>query len=717
MKRCLLMLIVAVVLAPHVAQAQKQGGAEPALSLPKGSQPAPTAPWFRAEKVRCISYLDASELMVSSVPKVREMGFNCALVQTAGAPPRQFGPLIEAADRAGLRLVLVTYFNTDDYLKQSGDERRFVGADGLADPNSPCPTDARYWRATIGAPALRLAELRAAGHPSVQGVLFDMEDYPNLRDTAVGPMSYCFCDDCFNPFLKSIGKDDRSLAAAQRKAWLVEQGLLGAYHAFQDDAVVAVFAGIRQQVDALAPEFMFASYPWLYVKPADRKSRIDWDIRFARGLGTEAAPFMVLDETTYIWGYGPQIERQQADLHSLGLNFLAVTGFNLIPAERVWYPQQMADSAYWACKRSDGYWFYVGAWPLLYAPAGRESPYDFGGLPQQWVKAFTTVNQAITAGRRLRTQPLTLFPIESYWTLSELYNVKSAPGARAWVRAWTDIALPWEGGELVMVGGKQGDWLSFDCHMGRPDLEEILAWLTTGSDRAIVQLYLDGEPLGGPVDLYSSVTIPGDAVSLGYKYLTRGDRNYKFVAVGKNEHSTGYSIGLRALWTEDIGYPPKAWSVIGPFDNTGEDMPGFDAVYPPEREIDLDAAYNGKNGEPTRWRQVETDPNGFLNLAAVYGARNAAAYCLTYIYSPVEGRRDLLIGSGDGGKLWVNGEYVWGEPVGRAPEPEQNRLRVHLRKGWNTVLFKVLRQHGSWGIYFRFRDREPQVEYSPAPPA
>ena len=36
------------------------------------------------------------------------------------------------------------------------------------------------------------------------------------------------------------------------------------------------------------------------------------------------------------------------------------------------------------------------------------------------------------------------------------------------------------------------------------------------------------------------------------------------------------------------------WQVIGPFDNTERE--GFDTAFPPEKEIKLDATYDGKSG-------------------------------------------------------------------------------------------------------------------------
>ncbi|NIP97372.1 MAG: hypothetical protein GWO24_29625, partial [Akkermansiaceae bacterium] len=41
------------------------------------------------------------------------------------------------------------------------------------------------------------------------------------------------------------------------------------------------------------------------------------------------------------------------------------------------------------------------------------------------------------------------------------------------------------------------------------------------------------------------------------------------------------------------------WQVIGPFDNS--ERKGFDTVFPPEEEINLKAAYPGKDGTEVKW--------------------------------------------------------------------------------------------------------------------
>jgi len=724
MRPCLIALLLAVMLTPPAVSAKEKA----------------KEPWFRREKVRCISYLDASEEGVGFVPKARAMGFNCALAMLAGAPPERLMPLIKAADKAGLRLVLVDYFDASKYLAQEPG-RRFVAADGRAAPHLACPTDEKYWESVVGQRALELAELRRAGHPSVCGLLFDIEDYAGRGDLPCGSLWLCYCDQCFGAFMRSVGKGEQTVAASERQSWLSENELLENYLKFQDNSVATILSNIRKQIDEVAPDFMLAIYPWVYVEPAERKSRIAWDIRFVRGLGTERVPFLLLDERTYVWGYDPAMERQRADLKSQGLNFLAVTGFNVVPAERVWWPEEMAPSAYWASRRSDGYWIYVGDWPLLRAAPG-EVYGIFGDRPEAWVKQFTAVNAALASGKAVEAPPLPLPPIERCFQLTDLYGPKHSPGTKMFVRRWTEIGLPWQGGELVLLGARKGDWLSFQRPVRRPDCYEISAWLTAGPDRPVVRLYVDDKPVdaglwgqaGEAIDLYQSITTPGERVVLGYADLGSGDHTFRLVAEGKparpgpeagpgigparpgNERSKGYGIGLRAIRMERVGHPPESWWVVGPFDNTGEDRPGYDAVYPPEREIKLGAAYPGKGGQPVRWQRAAATRDGYLDLVPLFSEKkDAAAYCLTYAYSPSEGPRTVILGCDDGGKLFVNGQLVWGENVARSAERQQNQPTAQLRRGWNEILFKVTQTGGAWGIYFRFYDPKREMRYSTAP--
>src|SRR2546421_12448226 len=56
------------------------------------------------------------------------------------------------------------------------------------------------------------------------------------------------------------------------------------------------------------------------------------------------------------------------------------------------------------------------------------------------------------------------------------------------------------------------------------------------------------------------------------------------------------------------------WFYAGPFDN--ENGAGFDAVYPPEKGVDLTQKYDGKDGEKVAWKEFDDFPIGKVtNLA------------------------------------------------------------------------------------------------------
>jgi hypothetical protein len=95
--------------------------------------------------------------------------------------------------------------------------------------------------------------------------------------------------------------------------------------------------------------------------------------------------------------------------------------------------------------------------------------------------------------------------------------------------------------------------------------------------------------------------------------------------------------------------------------------------------------------------------------------KDAVAYCLTYVHCPDDGPRTVLLGSDDGGKLFVNGRLVWAEAKARSAVRDENAPRAEFHRGWNTVLFKVLQASGSWGLYLRVHDPKQELSCSPVP--
>jgi hypothetical protein len=142
------------------------------------------------------------------------------------------------------------------------------------------------------------------------------------------------------------------------------------------------------------------------------------------------------------------------------------------------------------------------------------------------------------------------------------------------------------------------------------------------------------------------------------------------------------------------------WYVIGPFAAHGRGS--VDDVHPPERGVDLDAVYYGKNEQPVRWNWQQEAGYPFVPTPR---AENAVYYAYTEV--TVEQDTDLWvsIGADDDSKMWFNERLVWisGEgdkPWYRTPfyslETElatrnltEGQRKLHFHKGRNTILFKL----------------------------
>ncbi len=149
---------------------------------------------------------------------------------------------------------------------------------------------------------------------------------------------------------------------------------------------------------------------------------------------------------------------------------------------------------------------------------------------------------------------------------------------------------------------------------------------------------------------------------------------------------------------------PKAWNVIGPFDN--REGVGFSTAYPPEMEIDLDASYEGASGR-VRWRPARVASTGFVDLRRImHPHEHMCAYALTYANVRDRARGVVLLGSDDGAKLWIGGRQVFALDKIRGAEPDQDRMTVELPGGTIPIMLKVTNHRGAWGFYFRIIGEE-----------
>ena len=135
------------------------------------------------------------------------------------------------------------------------------------------------------------------------------------------------------------------------------------------------------------------------------------------------------------------------------------------------------------------------------------------------------------------------------------------------------------------------------------------------------------------------------------------------------------------------------WWVIQPFDNYNET--GFDVVYPPEVEIDLEKEYVGKGRRTIGWYQSTGIGNTvFSNVPE----DDVVGYALTYLETDRDRTEILSLGSDDGIKVWVNDKLIWSHHVHRPIRSADDVIALPLSKGRNKILLKIENGFGPWGF-------------------
>lgn len=165
-------------------------------------------------------------------------------------------------------------------------------------------------------------------------------------------------------------------------------------------------------------------------------------------------------------------------------------------------------------------------------------------------------------------------------------------------------------------------------------------------------------------------------------------------------------LGVKVDLPKHFGFLMK-WNVIGPFDNT--ERKGFDTVFPPEKELKLDATYDGKGG-PVKWQPVEsTDDYGKIDINKPLGAKKeVTAYAATTIESDTEREAELRLGCKNAWKVWLNGELLFSrDEYHRGQKMDQYTMKCRLKKGANTVLVKACQneQTEQWTVEWEFQLR------------
>ncbi len=289
-------------------------------------------------------------------------------------------------------------------------------------------------------------------------------------------------------------------------------------------------------------------------------------------------------------------------------------------------------------------------------------------------------------------------------------NVRSA------LQDMSDYGPDWSGLKQLRIEPQNG---STHFVLTIPGVEEdrynVALYYTRGPDYGNMEIFYAGKKVG-EYRGYQKEVFPGGRLLLSDLRSQEGALPLHFVITGKEKKSRGFAVGLDAFVLEPVREWIPEWYIIGPFPNPRKsetERLGLDTMYPPEKEIDLDKTYLGADSQRVRWQRVKTPPDGRVHLWDKFKPYElVVAYALTYIYSPKEQTVPLLIGSDDGIKVFLNDRPVFRKLLVRISMPDQDRIPLHLKKGWNKLLLKIENNFGGYAFFARLLDLDKSLVVS-----
>jgi glycosyl hydrolase family 106( putative alpha-L-rhamnosidase)/glycosyl hydrolase family 2 len=216
-----------------------------------------------------------------------------------------------------------------------------------------------------------------------------------------------------------------------------------------------------------------------------------------------------------------------------------------------------------------------------------------------------------------------------------------------------------------------------------------------------------------------TTTVESPTIQLPYAYVKDDpqDRGLRERWFAEDSHIKPWD----RLWLSPMNCTLRKWNVIGSFPNP--DDHGLELTFPPERELNFDATYEGDSGHEIRWLAVDTDeprvapersydwdwalvPEGNGRYApgthvidygtALKFARypSGTVFAQTYVYAPQAQEAVVALATPCPRTVWWNGQQVytrWVRPMyHELKDGFAVRIPVNLNAGWNSLLLKFL---------------------------
>lgn len=110
------------------------------------------------------------------------------------------------------------------------------------------------------------------------------------------------------------------------------------------------------------------------------------------------------------------------------------------------------------------------------------------------------------------------------------------------------LGAPWSNGAQIWFRpAAAGAYFTLELPVEKAGAYTLYAYFTKAGDYGIVQVKLDGKPVGQPFDGYNNGVGRSERINLGPVDLTAGTHEITFEVIGKNPSSVSYMVGVDAL--------------------------------------------------------------------------------------------------------------------------------------------------------------------------
>jgi len=169
------------------------------------------------------------------------------------------------------------------------------------------------------------------------------------------------------------------------------------------------------------------------------------------------------------------------------------------------------------------------------------------------------------AGQADPYRPTPVTERTGYWGPIKIFKVKGAiegekmkilskTGGNVSQQDLSGFGVNWSNeAHLWWIEGKPGDTLNLAVPVEKSGAYRLKMRLTKAIDYGIVQLYLDGEKLGGPIDLFNNGVIPTGVLDMGVHKINKGQHTLRVEIVGANKKAVKkYMFGLDYIKLEEV---------------------------------------------------------------------------------------------------------------------------------------------------------------------